>query len=52
VEGPLLAQVEIGKGSEWQVVKAKVVSVPTGVHDLVVTQKEDNNVDLDWISFE
>ncbi|HEY5042096.1 MAG TPA: family 43 glycosylhydrolase [Verrucomicrobiae bacterium] len=52
VDGPVLAKVEIGKNSEWNVVNAKLHSVPTGVHDLVVTQNEDANVDLDWISFE
>ena len=51
-DGPVLAKVEIGKGSEWKDVNAKLDSVPTGVHDLVVTQSEDNNVELDWIGFE
>ena len=52
VNGPLLAKVAIGKGSEWQSFKSKLDSVPDGVHDLVVTQNEDKGVDLDWISFE
>src|SRR5665213_3172714 len=51
-DGPVLAQVKIGKVSEWKVIKAKLQTVPTGVHDLVVTQNENNNVDLDWLSFE
>ncbi|MGA2176497.1 MAG: family 43 glycosylhydrolase [Verrucomicrobiota bacterium] len=52
VDGPLLAQVEIGKDSEWKVINSKLVYVPAAVHDLFVTQRENNNVDLDWISFE
>jgi len=52
VDGPLLAQVEIGKGSEWKVINSKFVNVPAGIHNLLVTQNEENNVDLDWISFE
>jgi hypothetical protein len=52
VDGPVLATVEIGQGSEWKVVSSKVVNVPTGVHDLVATQEGNNNVELDWISFE
>lgn len=52
VDGPLLAQVEIGKGPDWKVVKSKLASIPAGVHNLVVTQNANSNVELDWISFE
>jgi hypothetical protein len=52
VDGPLLAKVEIGKGSEWQVVNSKLANVPAGIHNLVVTHNQANNVDLDWISFQ
>ena len=52
VDGPALARVEIGKGTDWKVVNAKVTGAPSGVHDLVVTHNESNNVDLDWISFQ
>jgi len=52
VDGPLLAQVEIGKGSGWKVINSKLRGVPTGVHDLVVTQHGNVEVALDWIRFE
>jgi len=52
VDGPLLAKVEIGKGSEWQVVNSKLANVPAGIHNLVVTHNQANDVDLDWVSFE
>jgi hypothetical protein len=52
VDGPLLAQVEIGKGSEWKVVNSKLVSLASDVHDLIVALNDNNNVELDWISFE
>jgi hypothetical protein len=51
-DGPLIAKVEIGKGTDWKAVNSKLATVPAGVHNLVVTQNEDNAVDLDWISFE
>ena len=51
-DGLLLARVKIGKVSNWQVIKARLAHVPTGVHNLVVTHNEDKQVDLDWISFE
>jgi hypothetical protein len=52
LDGPLLATVAIGKGSDWKVIQSTVAQVPSGIHDLVVTQNEDGDVDLDWISFE
>jgi len=51
-DGPLLAQVEIGKTADWQIVKATLQSIPTGVHNLFVIQHENNQVDLDWVNFE
>ena len=51
-DGPLVAKVEIGKGDEWGIGQSKLASVPTGIHDLVITQSGDNKVDLDWVSFE
>jgi hypothetical protein len=51
VDGPLLARVEIGSGSNWQVANSELLQVPAGLHNLVVTHNEKNNVDLDWISF-
>ena len=52
VGGPVLAQVEIGEGLDWKVTNSKLVSVPSGVRDLVVTLSETNHVEIDWISFE
>jgi hypothetical protein len=51
-DGPLLARVEIGINSEWQIINAKLQNAPTDVHNLFVIQNENNNVDLDWIRFE
>jgi len=52
VDGPLLAQVQIPKGSQWQVVSSKLLHAPRRNHDLVVAQKGDGKVDLDWITFD
>lgn len=51
-DGPVLAQVEIGKSSEWRIINAKLQGSPTGIRDLFVIQNENNIVDLDWIGFE
>jgi hypothetical protein len=52
VDGPLVAEVEIGADSDWKVVKTKVTGAPASVHDIVVTQDGDSHIELDWISFE
>jgi hypothetical protein len=51
-DGPLLARVEIGKGSEWAIVKSTLANAPTGLHNLFFTQTGSSNIDVDWISFE
>lgn len=50
-DGPLLARVEIERGSDWKVIRSTADNIPTGVHDLVVTQIGNDAVDLDWIRF-
>ena len=52
VDGPLLAKVEIEKGTEWKSASAKLDTVPEGVHDLVVILPGEGNVEIDWVSFE
>jgi len=51
-DGPLLARVKVGADPAWQMAQASVANAPKGLHDLVVTHDEDNEVSLDWISFE
>jgi hypothetical protein len=62
VDGPVIAKINVDKGSEWNVVNSKpsfgttlkrlVIRNPKGVHDLFVTQKGEAAVDIDWLSFE
>jgi hypothetical protein len=51
-DGPLLAQVRIPKGPPWSIITSKLATVPSSVHDLVVVLPHNNNVDLDWVTFE
>ena len=51
-DGPLLARITAGAEPAWQMVHANVANAPKGLHDIVVTHDEDNEVALDWISFE
>jgi hypothetical protein len=50
--GPLLAQVEIGKSIDWNVMNSKLAKVPSGIHNLVVVLNGKDAVEIDWISFE
>ena len=52
MNGPVLAEIEIGKGSEWNIANSKLARVPSGVHDLILTLSEQNAVELDWVRFE
>ena len=50
VDGPVVAEVSIPKGSTMKSVEAKVSKSQKGVHDLFVVLK-DSPVEVDWIKF-
>jgi len=50
-DGPLLARVQVGQGTDWKIASGAAKKIPAGVHDLVVTQAEAETVEVDWISF-
>ncbi|MDF7814913.1 family 43 glycosylhydrolase [Hymenobacter sp. YC55] len=50
--GPVLAQVTVPKGSQWQEVKAPLSAFKPGTHTLVVSAKTNTPVEIDWVKFE
>jgi arabinoxylan arabinofuranohydrolase len=48
---PVVARVQVGEGSEWTVVHAAARKIPDGVHELIVTQRGAEPVEIDWIRF-
>ena len=52
VDGPLIAQVEVPKGNEWNIVNSSLSEFRPGIHNLIVLLKDNSNVKIDWISFE
>jgi hypothetical protein len=50
-DGPVIGRVEVGKGTEWKTASAPATNIPSGVHDLIVTQSGAAAVDVDWVSF-
>ena len=49
--GPLLAKVIIPKGTAWNTIEAGLLRFQPGIHNLVVQLEDDNNVEIDWITF-
>lgn len=48
----VLAEVKIPKGSIWQEVKSPILKFDSGVQDVFVVSKNDNQVEVDWVKFE
>jgi hypothetical protein len=51
-DSPVLAKVKIPVSAEWQEIPVNLTSAPTGIHNLIVSTPETNNVEVDWVSFE
>jgi hypothetical protein len=52
VNGPVIAQIKIPKGTDWKVVKASVKEFQAGVQNLFIESKDNGAVEVDWIKFE
>ena len=51
IEGPVIAQVEIPEGNEWNNIQAPLSGFKSGVQNLVVSLINNKRVEIDWISF-
>jgi len=50
--GPVLAQVTVPKGNQWQEVKAPLTAFKPGTHTLMVSPKTNTPIEIDWVKFE
>ena len=50
-DGPLLGSMKVGPGPDWKIAKVAAKKLPSGVHDIVVTQAGAEAVEVDWVSF-
>lgn len=48
----IIAEVIIPKGSNWTEIKSPVLKFESGIQDLVIISKNDNQVETDWIKFQ
>jgi hypothetical protein len=51
MDGPVIAEVEIPNGDEWDIVNSPLSDYEPGIHNLIVQLKNNNHVEIDWISF-
>ena len=47
----MIGRVEVGEGTDWRTATVAATNVPSGIHDLIVTQSGAKAVDVDWVSF-
>jgi len=50
-DGFLIAEVKVPKGTSWNTIEAKLSRFQTGIHNLVVVLKDENQVEIDWVQF-
>ena len=50
-DGPVIGRLKIGPGLDWKIAKVAAKKVPSGIHDLVVSQAGAEAVEVDWVSF-
>jgi len=52
IDGPVLAEIPVTAGNDWQLVKASLVQFKPGLQNLFVVSKDNNQIAIDWASFE
>ena len=51
VNGPVVAEIKIPEGTDWNTITTKKLKLQKGIHNLVVMLKDNNSVEVDWIQF-
>jgi hypothetical protein len=49
--GPLLAEIKLPEGMDWNTIDTRMLKFQKGIHNLVVVLKDNNPVEIDWIQF-
>jgi len=50
-QGPLIAEVKIPEGNNWNIINGRILKKQKGIHNLIVVLIEGNPVEIDWIQF-
>jgi hypothetical protein len=48
----VIAQAGIPQNGDWNLVKAKLMDIPSGLQDILLVSKDSKPVAVDWVSFE
>jgi hypothetical protein len=51
INGPVLAEIPVTGGNEWQSVKVPLLSFKPGMQNLFVISKENDRIEIDWTGF-
>jgi GH43 family beta-xylosidase len=49
VDGPVVAEVNIPKDTDWKIIESKISKIKPGNHNMVVALKDENPVEIDWV---
>jgi hypothetical protein len=52
IQGPVLAEVPVTAGKEWQLIKMPLVKFEPGIQNLFIVSRDTNRIEVDWIGFE
>jgi len=52
IENQPIVKITIPSDKKWQIVKSKLIGVKPGIHNIIVTSKENKKVEVDWLYFE
>lgn len=52
VDGKLVSTLKIEKSNNWKETKFPISNLPSGITNLVLKSKDNNPIEIDWISFE
>ncbi len=50
-QGPVITEVIIPEGSNWNIIDGRILKKQKGIHNLVIVLKDSNPVEVDWIQF-
>ncbi|AEV98778.1 alpha-N-arabinofuranosidase [Niastella koreensis] len=52
IDGPVLAEIPVTAGNDWQLTKVSLLHFKPGLQNLFVISKDNNQIAIDWTSFE
>jgi len=51
-DGPPVAHIKIAKDTDWELLNSVLSEIPSGIHNLIILQNDQSNIEIDWVRFE